>query len=551
MSFLSTLIGNYGDDLARATSKVASSQSDDILQAVARNAIKEKTNIPVLFKNSAVENVEVGKPEMVKLFRGVSAKSDDELANYINQTLDKTIEPKTYGGGAMQGEGYNFSTNRNVAEYFAKRAPQRESRAIISTEVPKNRFIAQNEQNMNRLQDFIDRAESRGFSYENGESTRQAIQDMKNYFEKNGILGVRSNSGETYVINTNDDSWMKNLGIEDALRGRGTRISSDNSLKGTLNQLLGSKENIPNMGTDFKLLDNDIFKNYGTDYEKNLYSRVMKGDVISSEDIEKSPFLQNMRDEEKKAIDKYGDYIISKAMSEAPETIPPETMKRLQTVGDDYIREARLNPSVGYDKKAVIFMGGPSSGKSSAGMKYFDASKGKGGNFFVLDSDDIKPMFEEFGKGEGAGITHEASAFTAENIVKPELMADGMNLAIPIVGKTKKSLYKQINSLVNNGYDVSVIKVDLPVEKAASRNFSRMLETGRNVPDAYVREMVGDKPSAVYNKMINDINSGNLKGVSGWARINNDVKLGENPIMEEYQQNDLISKLMKKLFKKK
>ena len=222
-------------------------------------------------------------------------------------------------------------------------------------------------------------------------------------------------------------------------------------------------------------------------------------------------------------------------------------MNRMSDLASSIVKEAKSIPGVGYENKAVIFMGGPSSGKSSAGMKYFDAKEGKGGNFFVLDSDDLKPKFKEFGKGEGAGITHEASAFTAESLIKPDLMAEGMNLAIPIVGKSQKSLYKQIQSLADNGYDVSVVKVDLPVEKAASRNFARMLESGRNVPDEYVRMHVEDKPAAVYKQMVDDLKSGKLKGVSGVARIDNDVRKGRLPIAKEYSEGTQIADLMKKL----
>lgn len=38
MSFLSTLIGNYGDDLAKAAGKVAATNTDDLARVLARNA---------------------------------------------------------------------------------------------------------------------------------------------------------------------------------------------------------------------------------------------------------------------------------------------------------------------------------------------------------------------------------------------------------------------------------------------------------------------------------------------------------------------------------
>lgn len=200
-------------------------------------------NIPVVASKSLAQAISVGKPEMVDIYRGISAKSDDDLVGYLRQMLDKNVKPTTYSGGSMQGEGYNFSTGRDVAEYFANRRPQQESRAVLHTRVPKDRFIGQNKQNGNRLVDFQIRAESRGIPYENGASARQAEKDMQRYFDRNGLLGIKSPSGETYVINQNDDVWLNNLDVFSASKGRGTRIEPDDSLLSTLRSILPSNKN--------------------------------------------------------------------------------------------------------------------------------------------------------------------------------------------------------------------------------------------------------------------------------------------------------------------
>ena len=221
-----------------ATSALSNIGSKLATKAMARN-------IPVTASKSLAQAISVGKPEMVDIYRGISAKSDDDLVGYLRQMLDKNVKPTTYSGGSMQGEGYNFSTGRDVAEYFANRRPQQESRAVLHTRVPKDRFIGQNAQNGNRLGDFQLRAEGRGIPYENGASARQAEKDMQRYFDRNGLLGIKSPSGETYVINQNDDAWLNNLDVFSASKGRGTRIEPDDNLLSTLRGILPQKEAEP------------------------------------------------------------------------------------------------------------------------------------------------------------------------------------------------------------------------------------------------------------------------------------------------------------------
>lgn len=234
------VIKTSGKELAKAGAK---STLSSLVPSVATKAVSR--SIPVTAGKSLAQAISVGKPEMVDIYRGISAKSDDELADYLRQMIDKSVKPATYGGGSMQGEGYNFSTGRDVAEYFATRAPQKESRAVLHTRVPKNRFIRQNAQIGNRLGDFQLRAESRGIPYENGASARQAEKDMQRYFNRNGLLGIKSNSGETYVINQNDDAWLNNLDVFSASRGRGTRIEPDDNLLSTLRSILPQKKAEP------------------------------------------------------------------------------------------------------------------------------------------------------------------------------------------------------------------------------------------------------------------------------------------------------------------
>lgn len=288
----------------------------------------------------------------------------------------------------------------------------------------------------------------------------------------------------------------------------------------------------------------------GTKSDLELVKRAKAGEVLTEDEIRNSRFAKNLGIDAKKAQLKYGNKLnITKAMEEGKEKVKPELEKRLRGMADQVLDRLHKDPNIKYDHKAVIFMGGPSSGKSSAGMKLYDAAKG--GEYAVIDSDDIKPMFEEFGKGEGAGAVHLASAYTAKKMVLPDAAAEGMNLALPIVGKSDNALNYHLNLLKNAGYDVSVVDVSLPTDKAASRNFGRMMETNRNVEDTYVRDKVGQRPAEVYKRMVENIKSGKDKRVSGYAKISNDVKFGEPQILEEISPSDVLKRVQDKFGKKR
>lgn len=279
-----------------------------------------------------------------------------------------------------------------------------------------------------------------------------------------------------------------------------------------------------------------------------MMKRAKAGEVLTEDEIRNSRFVKKLGIDAKIAKIKYGNKLnITKAMEEGKEKVPEELEKRLRGMADEVLDRLHKDPNIKYDHKAVIFMGGPSSGKSSAGMKLYDAAKG--GDYAVIDSDDIKPMFEEFGKGEGAGAVHLASAYTAKKMVLPDAAAEGMNLALPIVGKSDNALNYHLDLLKNAGYDVAVVDVSLPTDKAASRNFGRMLETNRNVEDNYVRNVVGQKPADVFKKMVDNIKAGKDKRASGYARISNDVKLNEPQILEEIMPTDILKRVQEKFGK--
>lgn len=237
---LSNLLGGAASKAVAPAITNAAAKSGGVMMS---NLLGNATKIPVTQVSTPAQQISVKEPEMVDLFRGMSAKTDDDLTSFVKDLANREVQPATHGGGNMQGEGYNFSTGKDVAEYYATRNPINESRTIVSTKVPKNRFITQNEQNQNRLVDFVRRAEGRGYSYEDGSSAAQGLKDMQKYFKKNGILGVKSNSGGTYVINSNSDDWLNNLKVLDAMKGRREGIAQDSELLSRLQNTVDQEIN--------------------------------------------------------------------------------------------------------------------------------------------------------------------------------------------------------------------------------------------------------------------------------------------------------------------
>ena len=289
------------------------------------------------------------------------------------------------------------------------------------------------------------------------------------------------------------------------------------------------------------IVDRELVKQKGSREDLDMIRAAKRGDVIPAEEAQNSRYVRNLRREEEK-IRKSGQYAnLTPEMEADPSLITPELKAEMDAIGKKTLDEFHNNPNVKYEREAVIFMGGPSSGKSSAGMKMYDATKG--GDFAVLDSDDIKPQLTGFNGGAGATLVHPASAYTAKAIVLPEAASEGMNLAIPIVGKDEAALAYHLDLLNKNGYKTSVVKVDLPEEKAATRNLARTIETGRNVYDDYVRNTVGDKPSEVYQNLVKRVKSGEENRVAGYARLSNDVKFKRKAILQELLPSNTLKRV--------
>lgn len=597
MSIVSKLLTNGLDDVAgdvaeKGIRKLISSKGDDVVRkAITRNADDIAQDIAMKSLSKATPALSYGEA----IAQNNIAKNLDGAGKFLNQPKETMT---LYHGSPIKGIK---DLDINMA---GKNTLSGEKAIYFTDDFPTAETFSYSKNPTNSM--FVDNLGKKGDVYTRNVNTSnfldldnlsdEQIADLYNYIDPRSAglmdrdkfiqtLSDARNAGNSQMIKAQLD--LNKLG--DTYDGFSAKMfPGENDIKeyGVLNpsvisDIENAKQYLPKkvsvMGgddatsipvygkndliTDPSIFDDpafaDIVKNNNvenvmkkaTKSDLDMMKRAKAGEVLSKEEIANSRFARNLGIDAKKANLKYGNKLnITKEMEEGLDEVPKELEQRMRGMADAVLDRLHKDPNIKYEKKAVIFMGGPSSGKSSAGMKLYDAAKG--GDFAVIDSDDIKPMFEEFGKGEGAGAVHLASAYTAKKMVLPDAAAEGMNLALPIVGKSDNALNYHLDLLKNAGYDVSVVDVSLPTDKAASRNFGRMLETNRNVEDDYVRNKVDQKPAEVFRKMAKNVDAGIDKRVSGYAKISNDVKFGEPQILEEIMPSDVLKRVQDKFGKK-
>jgi len=179
-----------------------------------------------------------------------------------------------------------------------------------------------------------------------------------------------------------------------------------------------------------------------------------------------------------------------------------------------------VNPNK-YEKRAIIVLGPPASGKSSISnpiaRKYGAA---------IIDADEAKKMMPEFQDGVGANAVHEESKFLSD-VVQVHAIDEGINVVIPTVGSKVDKIEQLINKFKNNGYQVDLVGMNVSAVNARNRMVQRFITTGRYIPMDYI-ESVGENPMLVYNKL-------KEKGVAdGYTQIDNNVGARDaKPVIED------------------
>jgi predicted kinase len=192
--------------------------------------------------------------------------------------------------------------------------------------------------------------------------------------------------------------------------------------------------------------------------------------------------------------------------------------KTLAWVSDK--KDVPLNPNK-FDKRAIIILGPPASGKSSIAnpiaRKYGAA---------IIDSDEAKKMMPEYGDGSGANAVHEESKFMSD-LAQAKAMEQGMNIVVPIVGHKASRVENVINDFRENGYEIDLVGMNVSYINARNRAVSRFIQTKRYVPIEYLQS-VGEKPRLVFNEL-------KEKGIAdGYTQIDNNGSIKDpKPVIED------------------
>lgn len=189
-----------------------------------------------------------------------------------------------------------------------------------------------------------------------------------------------------------------------------------------------------------------------------------------------------------------GSPLLKNAMAEKQKlpSLEPNDMRYEQKV-DEAVEECRkkmLNPDYGVKKerKAIIALGYPASGKSTFIKRFLNSEQG----FAEIDSDKIKECeaFEEwYHGGIGAGCVQEASSEANSRILN-EAIQDGTNIALPVVCNGYKRLASYLAKLHENGYEISIDVNDTPIGYCFARSIKRLAKDGRLTPPTYMKKLV-------------------------------------------------------------
>ena len=194
-----------------------------------------------------------------------------------------------------------------------------------------------------------------------------------------------------------------------------------------------------------------------------------------------------------------------------------------------------LNPRAvaapGQRPHAVIFMGRPASGKTTA---LGPASKELGVEFTVINADDVKEKLPEYNKRNAATV-HEESSDIAEGQLFPKALEMGHHLLLDMTGGNVKKLQRWVELFHQQGYEISIMMADLPIEKACARAVDRFRnpKNGRFVPPDYIFHDVDHKPEKTYDILKED------PRVSHWRRYSTDVEEGEPSDLRDQGSKDV------------
>jgi predicted ABC-type ATPase len=177
-----------------------------------------------------------------------------------------------------------------------------------------------------------------------------------------------------------------------------------------------------------------------------------------------------------------------------------------------------LNPLAkskkGETPNAIILLGGPGSGKTTAGGLYINKITK---NTTVINTDNVREYLPEY-KGWNSPAIHGEASFISKRKVLPIAIKEKHNLVIDTVGHDSVQMSRIVNGLGKKGYNVHIISVEVPEHISVARAWTRYVKGGSNgrlVPPRYAIDKVDGKPQKTVQLIKNN------KYVKSTTRIDN------------------------------
>lgn len=267
--------------------------------------------------------------------------------------------------------------------------------------------------------------------------------------------------------------------------------------------------------------------------EEDKVTTITADDIIDSLDLaEKEKIIR-----EKIAFaDSYNSRVVQtkECYSDGNGTYSRERKEIHRTILDDlFVNSKSAKPQSGKQPTFIMLGGRGGSGKTKFG-KVGDAKVYDKQNYIVLNSDEIKKCLPEY-KGFNSFELHEES-WDILNQAMQLAIKKGLNVVLDGTLSDLSSNEKFLKQFANAGYNIEMYFMHLSRGKAAKRALLRFDYNDRYVP-----------LDVLLNMKDNEHNFDELKKyASKWAVYNNDVELGQEPILVDFQTPDLLEWILQK-----
>lgn len=169
---------------------------------------------------------------------------------------------------------------------------------------------------------------------------------------------------------------------------------------------------------------------------------------------------------------------------------------------------------VSQNKKAVIVIGAPASGKSTIANPIARSMNAR-----IIDPDEMAKVLPESFGGIANNATHKEAKLIAKAVLKRSTDV-GDNILLPTIGHSPDKIRRMVKELRAKGYEVDLLNVSVTPAEATTRMLNRFAETGKVIPRSYFDEVI-DLPDKTY-KILKEENI-----FHGYAKINNNAAINQ------------------------